>query len=293
MRKRTLTREMQRTSNRKTCHEQNGLPPEFHEEFAPEDTPLPDEFNRFAPQAEAGDAQARHRHLMKMVMYLAAAGVLALGLFATAPKTGPSGPEPTQVPNVSQGPEATREATATQPAETPAPTAEPTAAPTPAPTPVPTPEPTEVPEVDGVELVSAEWVSGTGEGAIFRLAARVPKQNLLKGITFLSNGNIFMEAYAWIGSDRGVDDWDGIMTASEWDTTVSIDENGDMIAIMQTSMYWPNRSPSAADRVTIAVTGARFDADGGYQGETDPSDSLTVTLGSTAVNPRYQDQITP
>ena len=78
---------------RKRVHEIMGLPPEFHEDGAPEYTPLPDEFNRFSPaSAEAVDTSSR---LRKMKLLLAAAGLSVLGFLSPVKgKTAEAAQEP-------------------------------------------------------------------------------------------------------------------------------------------------------------------------------------------------------
>ncbi|MBR4906097.1 MAG: hypothetical protein IKZ44_04510 [Clostridia bacterium] len=116
---------------RESVHELNRIPTEFHENGAPEQPELPDEFNRFPRPAKAKEDRSR---LRKIMLLLAAAGLVILGVFA------PLHPDPRP---------AEAETVQTEKTETPEPTAfatsVPTAVPTPAPTPEPTPEPTPIP----------------------------------------------------------------------------------------------------------------------------------------------------
>ncbi len=286
-------RTVRRPTERKKAHEAVGAPPEFHENGAPELPVLPDEYNRKAPlYDEAAEAAKRHKQFKKLLLVLSATGALALGLAVTpALKQTPSGPdtEPTQLPVVVDvsTPEPTVEAS-------PEATQKPTEAPTPEPTAVPTEEPTPEPTstenyddtIESVELQTVSWERGEGEGAEFWLVARIPKKNVEKGISFLtSNGSIVMEVYAWVDvQNADLDDWHGIMTASEYDTEVFTAENGDMIAIMRSSMYWPKKEhlPLNNSLVTFAVTAGQFDESGNYQGESAPSNRLTVAFGQNA-----------
>ena len=116
-----------------------GVPPEFHEDGAPEYPDLPDEFNRNAPVVESTEVK-RRKHTV--LLYLAAAGLITVGFFvprsdrtaveaqaqSTATAAVSTTAEPTEVPTLT-------------PAATPAPTAAPTPVPTETPkvTPIPTP----------------------------------------------------------------------------------------------------------------------------------------------------------
>ena len=167
--------------------------------------------------------------------------------------------------------------------KTPAPTTPPTAAPTAVPTSAPTATPTATPkpEVEGVELLYAEWVDFTGEGAVFNLYARIPKKNIEeKGLLSTE-----LEVFAWLNGMRTVDDWDGINTlevsAAEYGQDVSFGagEDGDIMVTYKGTLYWADHpTPARSDLVTIAVCGV-------YQETwelTDPSNSLTVGIGGKA-----------
>ena len=123
---------------RESVHELNRIPTEFHENGAPEFPELPDEFNRFPRPAKAKEDRSR---LRKIMLLLAVAGLVTLGIFAPLlPENNP----------------AEAEAVQTEKTETPEPTALPTAAPTAVPTPAPTPEPTAEPTPEptpGVDVV--------------------------------------------------------------------------------------------------------------------------------------------
>lgn len=119
---------------RNKLHENMGVPPEFHEDGAPEYTALPDEFNRFAPIVEPTEERSRIR---KVMLYLASAGLITLGFFVPRSDSAAQTVKPT-VPAASAVVEVS---------ETPVATAQPTIVSTPAPTPAPTPIPTETPKV--------------------------------------------------------------------------------------------------------------------------------------------------
>ena len=279
----TATRK--RTSVRKEIHVQNGVPPQFHEEFAPEDQPLPDEFNRFAPVVSEADTAAQHRkHLKHLMMILMVTGGAMIGLsaFGSVPGIGTPGPEATQSPEGT--PAATVQASAAAEGSE-KPTQEPTGTPTPTPTPVPTAEPTPTPEVEGVELLYAEWVEGTGESAVFSITARIPEKNIKeKGISPNE-----LELFAWLNGERTIDDWDGINMlelspyASGQETTVGTDENGDVIVTYTGTLYWASHpTPVRNDLVTLAVYGSIYDENGSWASFSEPSNSLTVGIGGKA-----------
>lgn len=285
MRERNTTRfsgrTLRRPTARKSSHESNDAPTEFHENGAPEFPFLPDEFNRNAPIPDAAEAEAkRKKHLRKLMMFLAATGAIVLGLFVLSPA-------PTESAEPSQ-------ANATYPAngspvaspfeaegKTAVPTAAPTATPTAAPTATPTATPTPEPEIDGIELLYAEWTEGTGESAVFSIYARVPRK-VVEEMRLLPTE---LEVFAWINGMRTVDDWDGINTlevsAAEYgqDSTFGEDENGDIIVTYTGTLYWADHpTPGENDLVTIAVCGVVQDT----WELTDPSDGLTVGLGGKA-----------
>lgn len=280
MRERIVTRfsgrTLRRPTARKKSHELNDAPTEFHEDGAPEYPFLPDEFNRSAPLIDEAEAEAkRKKHLRKMMMYLAAAGAFAVGLFALPfAAATPKEPAATDTPAATAAPTpvSSREAEA----KTPAPTAA-SFAPTDTPTAEPTAAPTPEPEIEGVELMFAYWVDGSGESAEFTLTVRMPLKNLKKGL--MTNE---LEFYAWINGMRGADDWDGIWTASDYDTSFEADENGDLYAYYSGPMYWADHpTPSGNDLVTFAAAGVFFDGAETYQ-ESPLSNCLTVGIGGKA-----------
>ena len=265
---RTSGRKKKISLSRKQNHELNGIPTEFHENGAPEYTPLPDEYNRFTPAIDTEEQEEERRaRLRRMMMGLMAVGACVLGLFlfgksrqaqtkdAALPTVAPmqtqkpdkTSPEPTL--------EASAEATATA-IVTQTPTAEPTAA------------PTQEPDIAGVSLEEAEWIDGTGSDARFRIVARIPKKNAEKGIQI-------GDFYAWLDGEGTIEDWDAIMTPSEFDTTFSENEYGDTIVTFFGTLYWPSRTPSAGGEVTIAATGWDRSTDS----ETEASNALTVRFG--------------
>ena len=120
---------------RKRVHELNRIPTEFHEDGAPELPPLPDEFNRFP---NAAPKKEERSHLRKVMLYLAAAAVVLLGVIRPTLRLNPPA-EAEAVPPAAQTAATTQDATTPQPPQpsestapaTPAPTAEPTAEPEP------------------------------------------------------------------------------------------------------------------------------------------------------------------
>lgn len=274
MRTRTTGRTLHRASTRKPSHTLIGAPPQFHEHGAPEDPPLPDEFNRFAPTAEEADAAQKKRHKKHLMMILLLTGGVLVGFSAFGSLFGLTAAEPesTRTPTATLSPDATEKASAAQPSETPKPadasSEAPIAAPTPEPTETPTPAPTPEPEVEGVWLMKAYWTEGDGAGANFVLSVRIPKKNAEAGI-------MLGDFYAWLDGPGTVDNWDAIMTPSEYDTTYETDENGDQWAIFLGTLYWPNRVPAHNSAITIAATG--FDPNTGE--ETELSNALTVHFG--------------
>lgn len=274
MRERTDTRFLGRTLRRPTARRKS-------EEVigVPELPRLPDEFNRDAPPIDTEAAEAKRRkHLKKLMMFLAATGAFTLGLFAFMPAAAPpKEPEASFAPT----PAVSSEAEAKTPVPIVTSTAHPTAASTPAPTAAPTPEPTPEPEVEGVELLYAEWVEFTGESAVFNLYARIPKKNIEgKGLLPAE-----LEVFAWLNGMRTVDDWDAINTlevsAAAYGTDVSFGdaENGDVIVTYRGTLYWADHpTPAWSDLVTIAVCGVYRET----WELTDPSNSLTVGIGGKA-----------
>jgi len=123
-------------------HDIMGIPPE-DPGVAPEYQTPPDEFNRFA-KSEA-EAEQKPSRLRKIMLYVAAAGLIALGFFT--PKRGVLPPAdaqataaPTLAPEKTPGPTIAPNA---EPDETPEETVTPSD--TPSPLPTDTPGPTEVP----------------------------------------------------------------------------------------------------------------------------------------------------
>jgi len=129
---------------RQSVHELNRIPTEFHENGAPELLELPDEFNRFPRPAKAKEDRSR---LRKIMLILAAAGLVILGVFAPlSPENRPAEAEAVETEKTEQ------------PAMTPEASALPTPIATPAPTDVPTPIPTVTPTVTpiptpGVDII--------------------------------------------------------------------------------------------------------------------------------------------
>ena len=272
-------RQLHKRRRRKWTHELVGAPYQFHEDGAPELPPLPDEYNRNAPIVEP---QKKDGSQMRKMVLLLAAGALTLGLlFPTIQTVLPSSestPEeqtasvvtaaPTAAPNATDAPSAG----STEPTQTPSPSPTATSSPTPTPSPSPTPKP----EVEGVELMYLYWVDGIHEEAEFTLSFRVPLKNIKKGLM----DNEF-EAYAWINSMRGADDWDGIWTLTDADVSIGEDENGDLVAYYSGPMYWADHpTPARNDLVTIAVAGVY--TDGETFEESPLSNALTVGIGGKA-----------
>ena len=122
-----------------------GIPPE-DPGVAPEYQTPPDEFNRFAPHTE--ETEQKPSRLRKVMLFFAAAGLIALGFFT--PKRGvlpPADAQATAAPSLAPGetPGPTAETATALPTgqATGEPTPEPSDTPSPAPT--DTPGPTEVP----------------------------------------------------------------------------------------------------------------------------------------------------
>ncbi len=132
----------------------NERPPEFHEGGAPEFAVLPDEFNRNAPSDES---VPKTKH--KMLLYLAAAGLITIGLML------PGAATPAQTAEATAAASAPTETRTGAPAPTPTEAAiasEPDASPTedasPEATSEPTPavQPTEMPQVTPVPTPGVE-----------------------------------------------------------------------------------------------------------------------------------------
>ena len=116
---------------RESVHELNRIPREFQENGAPEFPELPDEFNRFPRRPKPQKDRSR---LRKIMLLLAVAGLVTLGIFAPLlPENNQA--EAEAAPTETESPANTPEASVL-------PTVEPTSAPTTEPTPEPTSEPT-------------------------------------------------------------------------------------------------------------------------------------------------------
>ncbi len=142
---------------RKSIDELNQVPKEYPDDRAKESAPLPDEFNRFAPAEEP--KERKPSSVRKIMLYLAATGLVTLGVITPRGRLNPPQEEPIPVIET-ESPATAAEATPT-PQKTPgisaafvsekpsvttaAPVNTPTSAPTLMPTPVPTQEPTETP----------------------------------------------------------------------------------------------------------------------------------------------------
>lgn len=104
---------------RKPVHELNRIPTEYHEDGAPEFSPLPDEFNRFPKPYVKNQERSR----LKKLLILAVAGLCVLGIFLpqkkepAPPADAPATVQPDETPQPTE-----------QPDETPRPTAAPTPA---------------------------------------------------------------------------------------------------------------------------------------------------------------------
>ncbi len=132
---------------RKSINELNQIPPELPDDRAKEIAPPPDEFNRFAP--EEAPTEKKASVISKVMLLLAAAGVVTLGVITPVVRLNPQEEAPAVVAEETATPEPIAEATPT-PSVTPAltPTPVPTPVPTPEPTPVPTPVPTPEPPME-------------------------------------------------------------------------------------------------------------------------------------------------
>lgn len=137
---------------RKAAHELNRIPTEFHENGAPEFPELPDEFNRFPQKTKRKEERS---HLRKVMLLLAAVGLVLLGVLTLKVRPAASAEEKETPPQtvstettaqiITPAPTARIE-TASLDATTPTARIE-TASPdaTPAPTEVPTPKVTPIP----------------------------------------------------------------------------------------------------------------------------------------------------
>ncbi|MDO4853724.1 MAG: hypothetical protein Q4A88_09950 [Clostridia bacterium] len=117
---------------RKRSHEIMGVPPDFHEDGAPEYPALPDEYNRFAPIEEP--AKRDRSRLMRTMLLLAVSGLTVLSVLLPRTAIRVEAEEPTATPT------ATAVFSATSAPETPTMLAV-VEAPTPAPTDTPVIEP--------------------------------------------------------------------------------------------------------------------------------------------------------
>ena len=123
-------------------------------------------------------------------------------------------------------------------------------------------------EVEGVELLEAEWTDGEGDETLLKIVARIPGKNVKRGV-------MIGDFYAWINGKPALPDWDAIQTPSDLDTTTEETENGDRIVTFKGTMYWPKNKPTQSDSITVAATGY----DTKEQKETEPSNALTVRFG--------------
>ena len=128
---------------RESVHELNRLPSEFHEDGAPELPELPDEFNRFPRPVKAKEDRSR---LRKVMLYLAAAGLLTIAACSLQTKGRGGTAEPAKADENAPVVQATQQPSGT---ETDAPTAaiEPSLTPAAMPEPTPKPEPVQTPGV--------------------------------------------------------------------------------------------------------------------------------------------------
>lgn len=122
-------------------------------------------------------------------------------------------------------------------------------------------------DVEGVEIVSAQWVEGEGDSAEIRITARIPKKNRDKGMTM-------GDFYAFINDpDAPIESWHGIMTPSDADTQYYESESGDLFVYFRGFFYWPDRKPQKGDKLTFAATGLLNGK------ETGLSNRITVEFG--------------
>ena len=125
---------------RNSIEELNQRPPEFSVDSAKEITPPPDEFNRTAARKKP---EKKRSSLWKVMLYLASAGLVTLGVIKPVIRVNPPEGEPAAVQET-PSPSAVAEAVFT-----PAAVQTETNVPAPTPVPVVTPEPTEVPPLTG------------------------------------------------------------------------------------------------------------------------------------------------
>ena len=165
---------------RESVHELNRIPTEFHENGAPELPELPDEFNRFPRKAKAGKNRSRLRRIM---LLLAAAGLVILGVFA-----------PLQPDHDPAEAEAAPAETA-RPTETPKASALPTVDPTPAPTSAPTPDPTAEPTPEPTPGVDVIFYRAS---QVYSVALRLQVPERIADVTFRLrhslSGDVALEA---------------------------------------------------------------------------------------------------
>lgn len=114
-------------------HELNQVSTEFHEDGAPELPELPDEFNRFPRRTKVREERSR---LRKIMLYLAAMGLLTIGVFVPA--------KPTATSEAEENVPAAQATQGSSDTETGAPVL------TPSPKPQPTPEPTVLPDFEPI-----------------------------------------------------------------------------------------------------------------------------------------------
>ena len=135
----------------------NQLPADFETGSAKEFAPLPDEFNREAPPKKP--LKKKPSTIRKVMLYMATAGVVTIGVITPVVKLNPPEEPPKVVETIKPSAPASKPAGLTavspkatvRPTDTPKPTAPPTETPSPTPTeePTPTPTPTPTPRMTG------------------------------------------------------------------------------------------------------------------------------------------------
>lgn len=145
---------LDRSGMRQSIEEMNQIAPDFPDPSAKEFAPLPDEFNRDTPKKKA--TKKKPSTIRKVMLYMATAGVVTVGVITPVVKLNPPEKPPKVVETVTESPSPSTAATETAkqpvtPSPTPTPTPAPTATQTPEPTeePTPTPTPTPTPRMTG------------------------------------------------------------------------------------------------------------------------------------------------
>ncbi len=145
---------LDRSGMRQSIEEMNQVAPDFPDSSAKEFAPLPDEFNRDTPKKNA--TKKKPSTIRKVMLYMATAGVVTVGVITPVVKLNPPEKPPKVVETVTESPSPSTAATETAkqpvtPSPTPTPTPAPTATQTPEPTeePTPTPTPTPTPRMTG------------------------------------------------------------------------------------------------------------------------------------------------